>query len=420
MIYIFTVGEISQHIKLMLERELSHIQIKGEIILLKKHTSGNIYFSLKDDSASLDCVLWKNTRMGFKLTEGMKIICKGKISSYAGRSKYQMIVKEMKLDGLGDIMLQIEESKQKLLAEGLFKSEKKLKLPKFPNKIGIITSFTGAVVHDMLHRLNDRYHCDVYIYNTLVQGDTATREIIQALDKAQHVVDIVVIARGGGSFEDLLCFYNEDLVRTISKSKIPVVTAIGHETDTTLADYAASLRAPTPTAAIEMITPDRDQLFVELDQFAIHMSSIVTNAANDSTKLADTIDLYLDDDLISSFQKLDYISADLNRKYKEIFDQYILSAGQDINMPVVSKHNTVLESLDTMHQQIFEYEYKQHLQNTKHLINLCDTFSHKNTLKRGYCIAKHEDKIMMSSRAIKDLKRLELHFHDGACSVEKI
>ena len=260
---IMSLAELSMGIKTVLEVNFQSIKVKGEVIQYKRYPSG-LYFTLKDNEHILDCVCWKNAKINFEPQDGLEVICTGKLTSYSGRSKYQLNIINIENSGLGEIMRAIEERKKRLAAEGLFDQSRKLSIPKYIQTLGIITSPKGAVIHDMLHRLTDRYPVKVVLYPISVQGPEASDAAIKGIKYFHdNPVDVIILARGGGSFEDLLGFQDEKLVRHVADSKIPIVTAIGHETDTTLVDYASSLRAPTPTAAIELITPNRSELLAQ-------------------------------------------------------------------------------------------------------------------------------------------------------------
>jgi exodeoxyribonuclease VII large subunit len=260
-----SVGELAMKLKRVVESEFGHVRLRGEISGYKRVASGHAYLSLKDDSAVIDGVIWKGqvNMLPFQPQDGIEVIATGKITTYPGRSKYQIIIERMELAGEGALMALLEKLKAQLAGEGLFAAERKKALPYLPRVIGVVTSPTGAVIRDILHRLEDRCPTHVLVWPVKVQGDGAAGEVAAALRGFDALTpggpiprpDLVIVARGGGSVEDLWAFNEEVVVRAIAACTIPVISAVGHETDTTLADYAADRRAPTPTAAAEMAVP---------------------------------------------------------------------------------------------------------------------------------------------------------------------
>ena len=253
-----TVTQVSTYLKRYIEKGFSFVYVQGEISGCKRHGSGHIYFSLKDEQAVLEAICWRGTKLSLDLQEGALVTCKGRITTYGMRSKYQLIVESAELAGQGALLQKIQELKNKLTQEGLFQLDRKKPLPAFPNCIGLITSPTGAVIQDMLIRFETRFPCSLILYPVAVQGQRTVPDVLAAFDYFhQHHPrpDLLILARGGGSIEDLHSFNEEALVRRVALSEIPVISAIGHETDTTLVDYAADARAPTPTAAAEMALP---------------------------------------------------------------------------------------------------------------------------------------------------------------------
>ncbi len=265
----FTVTEISHALKRSIEDRFGHVRVRGEITGFRgAHSSGHCYFALKDAGAKLDAVIWRGSfnRLRAKLQEGLEVIATGKLTSYPGKSSYQIIIENIEPAGIGALMALLEERKRKLAAEGLFDADRKKPLPYLPQKIGVITSPTGAVIRDILHRLQDRFPRHVIVWPVRVQGETAAAEVVTAINGFNVMVDkpdLLIVARGGGSLEDLWPFNDEAIVRAVAASQIPVISAIGHETDTTLIDHAADWRAPTPTAAAERAVPVRTDLIAE-------------------------------------------------------------------------------------------------------------------------------------------------------------
>src|SRR5713101_3190422 len=275
----FTVSELSSALRRTVEDAYGHVRVRGEISGFRgPHSSGHCYFALKDDSAKIEAVIWKtaHARMRFKPQEGLEVIATGRLTTYPGSSKYQIVIEALEPAGIGALMALMEERKRKLSAEGLFDEARKQLLPWLPEVIGVVTSPTGAVIRDILHRLQDRFPRRVLVWPVRVQGEGSAEQIaaairgFNALPEGGRIPrpDLLIIARGGGSLEDLWSFNEEIVVRAAADSMIPLISAVGHETDITLIDFAADKRAPTPTAAAEMAVPVRAELFVEVSTFA--------------------------------------------------------------------------------------------------------------------------------------------------------
>ncbi|MBR0552318.1 exodeoxyribonuclease VII large subunit [Stakelama marina] len=260
-----TVSELSGRLKRMVEGEFGHVKLRGEISGFKRAASGHVYLCLKDEKAVIDGVMWRGVAntVPFAPQDGLEVVATGKLTTYPGRSKYQIVIDRMELAGEGALMALFEKLKAKLGAEGLFATERKKRLPFLPRTIGVVTSPTGAVIRDILHRLEDRCPTHVVVWPVKVQGDGAAEEVARAVrgfdampvDGPVRRPDLLIVARGGGSIEDLWAFNEEVVVRAIADCSIPVISAVGHETDTSLSDHAADLRAPTPTAAAELAVP---------------------------------------------------------------------------------------------------------------------------------------------------------------------
>jgi exodeoxyribonuclease VII large subunit len=274
----WTVSELAAALKRTVEDAYPYVRVRGEISGFRgPHSSGHAYFALKDESARIDAVVWRTaySRMRVKPEEGLEVIAIGRLTTYPGRSTYQLVIEALEPSGLGALMALIEQRKKKLAAEGLFDEARKQLLPCLPDVIGVVTSPHGAVIRDILHRLADRFPRRVLVWPVRVQGDGAAEEIaaairgFNALPEAGRIPrpDLLIVARGGGSLEDLWGFNDERVVRAVADSPVPIIVGVGHESDVTLCDFAADLRAPTPSAAAELATPDGTQLPTILGRF---------------------------------------------------------------------------------------------------------------------------------------------------------
>jgi exodeoxyribonuclease VII large subunit len=269
----YTVSELSQALKRSIEDNFGYVRVRGEVSGFKRHASGHCYLALKDTEAVLDAVCWRMTamRLSVKPEDGMEVVCTGRLTTFPGRSKYQLVIDTIELAGVGALLKLLEDRRRRLAAEGLFAAERKKPLPYLPAVIGVVTSPSGAVIRDILHRLSDRFPRRVLIWPVAVQGEDAAAQVAAAIAGFNRLPlgavprpDVLIVARGGGSLEDLMAFNEEIVVRAAAASAIPLIAAVGHETDTTLIDHAADRRAPTPTAAAEMAVPVRLDLLAEL------------------------------------------------------------------------------------------------------------------------------------------------------------
>ncbi|MFC6620612.1 exodeoxyribonuclease VII large subunit [Novosphingobium panipatense] len=274
-----SISEISNLLKRTVEDRFGFVRLRGELSGVKRAASGHLYCALKDDKAVIDGVMWKGgaQRLAFRPEDGVEVIATGKLTTYPGRSKYQIVIETMEIAGEGALLALLEKLRARLAAEGLFAPERKRPLPFLPQVIGVVTSPTGAVIRDILHRLADRFPSRVLVWPVLVQGEGAAAQVAGAVRGFSAIQpggpiprpDLVIVARGGGSIEDLWSFNEEVVVRAVAESTIPVISAVGHETDTTLCDHAADRRAPTPTAAAEMAVPVRFELSAQLADLAL-------------------------------------------------------------------------------------------------------------------------------------------------------
>ncbi len=290
-IHEYTVSELSGALKTTVEERFGHVRVRGELSGIRLHArSGHLYGSLKDEKAVLDIVCWRGTvqRLAFKPEDGLEVVATGRLTTYAARSKYQLVIERLEPAGIGALMALLEERKRKLAAEGLFDAARKRPIPFLPEVIGIVTSPTGAVIRDILHRLAERFPRRVLLWPVLVQGEGAAEQVAEAVRGFNELsaagrlprLDVLIVARGGGSIEDLWPFNEEAVVRAVAASRIPVISAVGHETDTTLIDLAADRRAPTPTAAAEMAVPVRRELLERVASLGLRLDRALWRQAD--------------------------------------------------------------------------------------------------------------------------------------------
>jgi exodeoxyribonuclease VII large subunit len=312
---------LNRQIKTWLEQDVGEICVQGEMSNLTKPSSGHWYFTLKDSQAQIRCVFFRSRHLAIhqQMGNGHQVIAAGRLSLYEARGDYQLIIDVLTEAGLGDLHQQFEALKQKLLLMGLFDSARKKKLPKFPGTIGIITSPTGAAIRDMLTTLARRYPlANIRIYPSDVQGKLAAGQLVLAIQQANHEAccDVLILARGGGSLEDLWAFNEESLAHAIAASQLPIVTGIGHETDTTIADFVADLRAPTPTGAAEMICPSCDELMATLKHYEERLFSTLRRMLKHYQRLVDhkILNLATPKRMIANYwQRLDYAERQLQQ-----------------------------------------------------------------------------------------------------------
>src|SRR5688572_4301843 len=287
-----TVSELSGALKLTIETPFARVRVRGEIPRFKRHASGHCYFTLKDDAACIDAVIWRGqaAALAFRPEDGAEVIATGRLTTYVGRSKYQIVIDRLELAGEGALMALLERRRKALAEQGLFDANRKRRLPFLPQLIGVVTSPTGAVIRDILHRLEDRCPTHVIVWPVPVQGEGASGKIASAIRGFADFTprpDLLIVARGGGSIEDLWAFNEEEVVRAAAESPIPLISAVGHETDTTLIDHAADLRAPTPTAAAELAVPVRSELMALLGELGHRSTSCLARHAERSRERLD-------------------------------------------------------------------------------------------------------------------------------------
>ena len=406
----YSVSEISDSIKGTLENSFGYVKVRGEVSGLSKPASGHIYLNLKDDKAVIKAIIWRSAaaRISFVPEDGLEVICSGKLTTgysdrYPGRSDYSIIVDSITPAGEGALMALLEQRKKKLAAEGLFEEQNKKSLPKYPETIGIVTSPTGAVIKDILHRLDERFPCNVILWPVPVQGQDAAQLISDAVDGFNNlsskdevnIPDLIIIARGGGSIEDLWPFNEEIVIRSVFKSNIPIVSAIGHETDTTLIDFVSDLRAPTPTAAAEISTPDKEELLRDINEkhnrlnysINLYLDNLKDNFISIKDKLPVSLKLFLNN-LTSYFQN---ISQSLNFR---VLGEQLKSS----KVKLISLEESLLKAKNILVERL-----QKELDNKSMLL---ESLSYKSVLKRGYSVTRSSNKIIKSKQDLKDESEL--------------
>ncbi|MHB8164814.1 MAG: exodeoxyribonuclease VII large subunit [Methanoregula sp.] len=386
------VSELSAIIEGLLDdARLQGVWVKGEVTNYTHHARGHRYFSLSEKggggtAAVIKCVMWRSDaeRLAFSPAEGMEVIVSGTVRLYAPHGSYQLQVKEMKKAGLGEKYLLVEQWKKELAAEGCFASEKKRLLPRFPEKVGVVTSETGAVIHDIRTVITRRYPVEIIISPTAVQGEEAHREIAQAIRRLGTCVDVIIVARGGGSFEDLFPFNHPDVVRAIAACPVPVVSAIGHEVDVTLADLAADLRAPTPSAAAELVVPDRAVLLLQVHELKLQLAATlqgrITWAREELTGMRDRLRPRR---FLQKIEERKTTTADLAERLERACVTRI-----ERERLLLAESKTALESRSPL-----------------------------AVLARGYCVAEMDGTIVKSAGAIVKDDRMKIRFYDGNTDV---
>ena len=415
-----TITEVNRYIKEILNDDLllKKVYLKGEISNFKAHSRGHYYFTLKDENSRISAVMFSfnNKNLNFTPYDGMKVLVTGKIDVYEASGAYQIYVEDMAPDGIGALYVAFEQLKKKLLAEGLFDKEKKKKIRRVPNTIGIITSPTGAAIKDILTTIKRRFPvCNTILFPALVQGEEAASDIAKKIRLANELkdvygIDTLIVGRGGGSLEDLWPFNEEIVARAIYDSDIPVISAVGHEIDITISDYVADLRAPTPTAAAELAVPDINTIITYLDTSRSRSFTALNNIINNNYQRLEGIkNSYILTRPITMYeikeQKLDILLDNLNRNINKILENnriklYTYSNSYILNNP--------------------EMLYKYSAQRLEHIISKLEVLNPLNTLNRGYAIIKKEDKVLSSIKNINKDDIIKISLKDGELSSKVI
>lgn len=474
---VFSVGELSQAVKRTIEGTFERVRVRGEVSGFKRHSSGHLYLSLKDDQAVLAAVCWRGQagRLSIQPEDGMEVICIGRLTTYPGQSKYQLVVEQMELAGEGALLKLLEERKRKLAAEGLFAAERKRALPYLPRVIGVITSPTGAVIRDILHRLSDRFPRHVLVWPVAVQGEASAAQVAAAVRGFNELPangpvprpDVLIVARGGGSLEDLWGFNEEIVVRAVADSAIPVISAVGHETDTTLIDFASDRRAPTPTAAAEMAVPVRADLEASVRTADLRLFQAMARGLADRRKYLDAMARALGDPqtlLGTALQRLDVaaerlengVAAGLRQRRSDVAAraarlvhprQLLAVKGQALTAGARALDQAMAGQLDRsrarrdrvaarLHPGLFASELRVAAERVRRAATdldgstgrllkaaddrlraqgrLLESYSFRNVLDRGFALVRDADgHVVRRAADTSDGQPVSLHFADG-------
>lgn len=411
-----SVIELTRYLKDEIDTNpvLQNVYLKGEISNFKAHSSGHLYFSLKDDQSRIKAIMFKSSaaKLTFKPSEGVNVLVRGKISIYEATGDYQIYVTEMLEDGIGNLYIAFENLKKKLELEGLFSKEKKKRIPRISRKIGVITAPTGAAIRDILTTIKRRFPiAEVFLFPALVQGNEASKNIAEQIKKAEEYdLDVLIVGRGGGSFEDLFPFSEEIVARAIYDCNIPIVSAVGHEIDFAISDFVADLRAATPTAAAELVVPNMTDMLNYLNQVKIRLNNVIINLVkykknelyNLSTNkiLKDPKSLYE-----MQIQKLDILSDNLQKIIINNIEKEKVKLFNLSNSYVLTKPSII-------------YEKQRNKLNS--LIDKCTLLNPIETLKRGYTITKKDNEIITSIKNVAKKDKLVINMSDGNIVTEVI
>jgi exodeoxyribonuclease VII large subunit len=427
-----TVSELSANLKRTVEDAYGYVRVRGEVSSYKgPHSSGHAYFCLKDEGARLDAVIWKMTfaRLKIKPEEGMEVIATGRITTYPGKSTYQIVIDAIEPAGAGALQAQLDERRKRLAAEGLFAPERKKRIPYLPDVIGVVTSPTGAVIRDILHRLSDRFPRHVIVWPVRVQGETSAAEVTAAIQGFNaggpfQRPDVLIVARGGGSLEDLWGFNDEALVRAVATSKIPIISAVGHETDTTLIDFVADLRAPTPTGAAEFAVPVRTELLATVGTNGARLvGALGRYVERRRTELRSAVRALSTPEALFATprQKFDSLSARLgpaliaNERTKRIaFSQVSSRLQRNVLTGRVERCNERLVALAERKTRALRAHIGGTHRRLDHAFGLLRAYSYEGVLERGFALVLDANETLVrSASAISSGDELRLKFHDG-------
>ncbi|MEG1506432.1 MAG: exodeoxyribonuclease VII large subunit [Bacilli bacterium] len=404
------ISEVNNYIKSILDGDsfLNKVYLKAEISNFKSHTRGHLYFTLKDDASRINAVMFMNSaaKLTFEPSDGMNVLIEGRISAYPAQGTYQIYIDKMEVDGIGALYIEFEKLKKKLAMEGLFSNENKIAIPKYPTKIGVITASTGAAVKDIMSTIKRRYPiCEAILFPTLVQGSDAAANIVSQIKLADSFgLDTIIVGRGGGSIEDLWAFNEEIVARAIYECNTPIISAVGHEVDWTIADFVADLRAPTPTGAAEMAVPTIIDVNNVIDNYKIRLNKYIKNLVNtkfinlrtfkSSFILKNPLSLYEIKE-----QKLDNLIETLNNNIKVIMSDSKTKLNNVLLSHILKDPLTLIVNKQTKYELLI---------NTLKLVNPL------GILEKGYSLVKINDKLIKSSKDISVKDEVLVKLYDGS------
>ncbi len=409
-----SVSAITRYLKAKLDvdENLQRVYLRGEISNFKAHTTGHFYFSLKDETSKINAIMFRSnaSKVLFKPADGMKVLVSGRVSIYEAMGSYQIYVDEMLEDGVGNLYVAFEQLKKKLQAEGLFDTAHKKKIPKIPKRVGIITASTGAAIRDIITTIKRRFPiCETILFPTLVQGENAKDDIVRNIERAQEYdLDVLIVGRGGGSIEDLWPFNEEVVARAIYNSKIPVISAVGHEIDFTIADFVADLRAPTPTAAAELAVPNMSDLKTHINQLSIRLNESIYKKVN-------YLKLYLDSVKNSFVIKNPQIMFE-NKK------QSLVLMNDKLNNLMLGKVDGMKNELEKIKKSYVLVNprllYKDKIVEVKTIIDKLNLLNPLNILARGYSITYLNDRAVKSVKSVNKDDILNIKLNDGGLKAQ--
>lgn len=427
----YSITALNKAIKNMFDSkpELNRVYIKGEISNFKHHTRGHLYFTLKDENSRIAAVMFATSASTLKFTptDGMKVLVSGRVTVYEATGGYQIYVEEMQEDGLGNLYIEYEKLKKKLAEKGFFAPEHKKDIPEYPNRIGIITAPTGAAIRDILSTIKRRYPiCETILFPALVQGEKAKESIVEQLNRAQEFdLDLIICGRGGGSIEDLWAFNEECVAEAIYNCKIPIISAVGHEIDFTIADFVADLRAPTPTGAAEMAVPNFVDLKTLINQFQIRLNENMKNIIGLNTKRIDNLknsfilknplslyevkEQHLDNLIDRNHKALKNILNNNKVRFENIRNNYILKNPlQKYENKAIVLHKYIENLNKNIDITISNNTYNYNL-----LINKLELINPMNILNKGYSLVTKEEKVIKESQDLKKEDTINIRFAKG-------
>lgn len=404
-----TVTAVTRYLKHKIESDtnLRKIYLKGEISNFKAHSSGHFYFSIKDENSVIKAIMFSTNakKIGFIPTEGMKILVTGSISVYEATGNYQIYVEELIEDGVGNLYIAFEKLKEKLSKEGLFDNKYKKQIPLYPKKIGIVTASTGAAIKDILSTIKRRYPIsENYLFPCLVQGENASIDIVNKIKQADsYGLDVLIVGRGGGSFEDMNCFNDELVARTVFAAKTPIISAVGHEVDFTIIDFVADLRAPTPTGAAEMAVPNIIDVIHRLKQYNIRLNEVILKNINYKKLQMDT----LKNSFVIKNPMLMYNNKkqDIDLKEEKIFNLLKKIIDKNKEQLNLIKFNSIIKNPKLL--------YKEKITNLNNIIEKLEILNPMSLLKKGYALTYKDDKVIKSIKNLKINDKLTIKYGDG-------